>query len=275
MTVVIPAIRKISLAILLCIAGTAVLRAEGLILDAGLYDNTHQLILVSESQPSSKVYKTFNTYWYDGPHAFDDAAVAASPVAQIGDGLYVDFCIRYHAGPQSDGIAGIWLPGGNSRDLSVNGGQEATAKKERLTGYYISDDGDVWAIPYWKVDAVFDAAEIAFLTLDDESDSVQIAVQKKVSVGGITYTCTVGRSTRIRNPEKLDAVMLSDAKLSADGQVLSFSEPLFTRSPVAPEDLDALITQKNTTVYPPRFLWIQPQEPAIYRVLEAMPPHLD
>lgn len=268
--------QKITLTFLFFITGAILLSAEGLSLEPGIYDNTHQLIVISESHPSSKVYKTFNTFWYDGPYDYEESAVSSSPVAQIGDGLYVDFCIRYHAGPQSDDLEGIWLPGGNSRDLSVNGGQGATAKKDRLTGYYISGQGEIWAIPYWKVDAVFDPSEIAFLTVEGSGgEPVQIAVQKKVSVGGIIYTCTVGRSTKIRNPEKRDDAILSTARLSADGQVLSFSGPLFTRSPVASEDLEALITQKNTTVYPPRFLWIDPKEPSIYHVLESMPPHIE
>ncbi len=244
---------------------TAALCAEGLFLEQGIYSNTHQMIIVSDSSPSSKVYETFNTFWCDGPYQFDPDAVTASPVAQIQDGLYLDFCIRYPADRTAAGITGVWLPGGNSTSLSVNGGQNATARKNRLTGYYISDSGEVWSFPYWKAAAEFNPDEKAFLTITDDE---MVTVQKKVLVGNQVYTCTVGRSTKIRNPERCESSLLENAKVSSDSQILSFAQPLYIKTPYEVDDLDSLIAQRNTTVYPPRFLWVYPVEPSIYKILE-------
>ncbi len=263
--------RKNCLAFCSLILTASTVFADGLSLTSGIYDNTHQLIVISDSLPSQKIWKTFNTFWYDGPHSFPSTAAVSSPVAQIGNDLFLDFCIRYGNG---DSVSGVWLPGGNCRQLTITEGSDIPARKTRLSGWYISEKGAVWQIPFWQVDADYNPGETASFTYEDDGRTVTVLVQKMVQVGGLVYTCATGRSTVIRNPQAVEPGILEKALLSSDAQVLSFSEPVYSLLTSDSSQLDAIITARNTEIHPPRFLWISPREPAIYSVIEQMPPHI-
>lgn len=133
------------------------------------------------------------------------------PIAVIGNKLYLKFRVKAE---DSDSIipvsildgtvneranleAGYWLDAGNASGILVS----PPVTNEELLSYLVTDSA-VYPVRYWVTDMEYDAEAQARLDDGDES----YFVPKHLLVGGLVYTCTLGRRTQIRNVVKTDAL---------------------------------------------------------------------
>ncbi len=129
------------------------------------------------------------------------------PVAVIGNKLYLKFAVKEEdsdsvpSGGLLDGITiqsenlydGYWLDAGNANGILVC----PPVTNKELLSYYVTNDC-VYHIRYWRTDMEYDAKTQAVFTDGDKTFSVP----KHLLSAGVTYTCTLGRRTRIRNITK-------------------------------------------------------------------------
>lgn len=196
------------------------------------------------------------------------------PVAVIGNKLYLNFAIKKEDSdsvPQGvllDGITiqsgnllgGYWQDAGNANGILIS----PPVTSNELLSYYVAD-GAVYHIRYWRTDMDYDADALAEFTDGDRSYSVP----KMIASGGKTYTCTLGRRTKIRNidkskdfPQKYtsNSVLVEKKIQSADGTVSSytvrtsticaFGEPYLTLTE-GTRTLEEIVAEQNARRKPP------------------------
>ena len=232
------------------------------IIDDGIYEDDGRFFVVKDSVVSSEVLKSFYGFWYDGIYEVEDGNQFF--LAQIDDGLYIDWWSREEIGANAESGGVFWAPGSNVRDLALT----PYPVKERLSGWFIvpgseSDSFLIYEIPYWKADVEY-TEDLASFTM---SDGKEAYVLKHIKIGDVVYTCAAGRRKVVRNPvltEKLPGT----ARFSDGGIIMVLDEPCLVKADIA--DLQEEIDAHNAIRYPPRFSTADIREPSIYKQLEEM-----
>ena len=133
------------------------------------------------------------------------------PVAVIGDKLYLNFAVKTEdsdsvpASELLDGITvqaenlldGYWQDAGSANGFLVC----PPVTNTELLSYYIKNNA-VYHIRYWETDMEYNPEAQALFT-DGEAT---YSVPKHLRSAEKTYTCTLGKRTRIRNIEKSDSI---------------------------------------------------------------------
>lgn len=133
------------------------------------------------------------------------------PVAVIGDKLYLNFAVKKEdsdsvpASELLDGITvqaenlldGYWQDAGSANGILVC----PPVTNTELLSYYIRNNA-VYHIRYWETDMEYNPEAQALFT-DGEAT---YSVPKHLRSAEKTYTCTLGKRTRIRNIEKSDSI---------------------------------------------------------------------
>ena len=197
------------------------------------------------------------------------------PIAVIGNKLYLKFRVKAE---NSDSVdvstvldgsindvaskeAGYWLDAGNANGILVS----PPVSSEELLSYLVTDSA-VYPVRYWETDMEYDANARA--RLDDGGNSSY--VPKHLLVGGLVYTCTLGRRTQIRNVQKRDklpepysmnsvlvekhAVTEEDKPISyrvRTSTILVFGEPYLTLTD-GTRTLEEIVQAANSRKKPPR-----------------------
>ena len=195
------------------------------------------------------------------------------PVAVIGNRLYLNFAIK---GEDSDSVPtsglldgvtiqaenlleGYWRDNGSANGIMVC----PPVTNTELLSYYITNNS-VYHIRYWETDMEYDPEAEALFTDGD----VTYSVPKHLRAAQKTYTCTLGRRTRIRNIDKstsiqgdyeLNSVLVEKHFADADGgesrytvrtsTILAFGKPYLTLTDGS-RDLQGIIAANNVRRHP-------------------------
>ncbi len=195
------------------------------------------------------------------------------PVAVIGDKLYLKFAIKKEDSdsvPVSgllDGVTlqaenlldGYWQDAGSANGLLVC----PPVTNTELLSYYVANNA-VYHIRYWETDMEYSPEAQALFT-DGEAT---YSVPKHLRSAEKTYTCTLGKRTRIRNIEKsdsiegdyeLNSVLVEKHVKDADGNetgytvrtstILAFGKPYLTLTDGS-RNLKQIIEENNARRHP-------------------------
>lgn len=231
-------------------------------IEDGIYENDGHYFIIKDNEPYQEVLKSFYTFWYDGLYDVEDGDQAY--LAQIDDGLYLDWWHREDLAENKDTGGVFWAPGSNVRELAIS----PYPVKERLSGYFVlpgeSGSSIVYEIPYWTSD-IECSDELASFKLDDGSVAY---VNKNIQIGETVYTCAAGRRKTVRNPE-LKQSLPGTPLYSKGGVIMVLNAPYLVRADI--DDMKAEIAAHNAIPRPPRFSTTEMKEPSIYKMLEDMP----
>lgn len=140
------------------------------------------------------------------------------PVARIGDGLYLDFCIKgsayqevEDANDSDSNILGFWRAAGNASGILAS--MPILAKE--VFCYYITADY-CYRLRYWRTDADYEMTQATFT---DGTDTY--SVDKFLRIGDMIYTCVMGKATAIRHVDIIEK--LPDIVSSDDFRLCSFN----------------------------------------------------
>ncbi len=149
-----------------------------------------------------------------------DKTIYQVPVCVIGDKMYLDFAIKFddsdfdfenqqvftqnqqnnlenqeNQQASSQNINGFWQDCGIANGILIC----PPTNKTELLSYYVDAD-KIYKIRYWQTDMEYDSNAKASFS-DDETNKT-FYVPKHIKFSDKTFTCTVGRRTKIRNVEK-------------------------------------------------------------------------
>lgn len=232
-------------------------------LEDGIYEDDGHFFVVKDDAVSAEVLKSFYGFWYDGFYDVEDGDQVY--LAQIEDGLYLEWWNREDI-PENAVSGGVfWAPGSNVREIAIT----PYPVKERLSGWFIvpRNEGQspaVYEIPYWKADIEY-SEDLASFKLPDGTDAY---VCKHVKIGDVVYTCAAGHRKVVRNPA-LKESLPGTPLFSEGGVIMVLNEPYLVKSDIT--DLKTEIEMHNAILYPPRFSTMDMKEPSIYKKLEDMP----
>ncbi len=209
---------------------------------------------------------------YSGP-TLGGIKVYHIPVAVIGNKLYLHFAIKKE---DSDSVpvssllegnimesgnllAGYWQDYGSSNGILVS----PSFQNDELLCYYITDNA-VYKLRYWETDMEYDGETKA--TFTDGNDV--FSVPRHIRAAERTFTCTLGRRTKINNVEKLseldkeyvlNSVFVQKEAKDANGNnvkytvrtstICAFGEPYLTLHNGS-ESLEEIIASDNSRKKP-------------------------
>lgn len=237
--------------------------ASGPSLEDGIYEDNGHFYIIKDNSVDYEVLKSFYGFWYDGMYDVEDGE--KTYLAQIDDGLYLEWWNREDIEENNASGGVFWAPGSNVRELALN----PYPVKERLSGWFLvkEDDADsplIYEIPYWKADIEY-SDELASFKLPDGKEAY---VKKHIQIGETVYTCAAGRRKVVRNPE-LKEKLPGTPLFSEGGVIMVLNGPYLVKANVS--DMKSEIEAHNSIVYPPRFSTFEIKEPSIYKKLEEMP----
>lgn len=233
--------------------------------DDGIYENRKHFYLIQDDEPVSTVLKSFYGFWYDGIYSMEPS-ILTCPLAQIDDGLYLEWWQNIPLEENKESGGTFWAPGSNVRELAIS----PYPVKDKLSGWFVinssgSDTGSqvIYEIPYWQADVEY-ADDIASFTLPDGKTAY---VKKYIQLGDVIYTCAAGRRKVVRNPA-LKSTFPGTASFSDDGMVMVMNAPYLVKADV--KDMQSEVDSHNAMRYPPHFMNVDMTEPAVYRKLDEM-----
>lgn len=94
--------------------------------------------------------------------------------------------------------------------------------------YFVTQEGKVYKIRYWKSKMDYDADAKATLRLTGDESQV-FTVPKMIFSEGVTYTCAAGRRTVVRNPEESELFDGKEVIYSDDGSFAALKTPFYTQ----------------------------------------------
>lgn len=99
--------------------------------------------------------------------------------------------------------------------------------KKEVVSYFLSGN-DIYKIRYWLSEMEYSYAQASFT--DDNNGGKTFLVDKFLRIGSNVYQCTTGRSTKIRNVEK---ILLPKKEITADknGEIIAFGNPYLVLVP--------------------------------------------
>ncbi|MBP5465727.1 MAG: hypothetical protein J6Y13_11220 [Treponema sp.] len=195
------------------------------------------------------------------------------PVAVIGNKLYLNFALKAEdsdsvpASELLDGVTiqaenlldGYWQDAGSANGVLVC----PPVTNTELLSYYVANNA-VYHIRYWETDMEYNPEAQALFT-DGE---VTYSVPKHLRSADKTYTCTLGRRTRIRNIEKsasiegeyeLNSVLVEKHVKDEHGRessytvrtstIIAFGQPYLTLTDGS-RDLQTIIASNNARRHP-------------------------
>lgn len=195
------------------------------------------------------------------------------PVAVIGNKLYLNFALKQEdsdsvpANSLLNGITiqsenlleGYWRDAGSANGILVC----PPVTNTELLSYYITNDS-VYYIRYWQTDMEYNPAAEAFFT----DGAKTYTVPKHLRSAERTYTCTLGRRSKIRNIKKSSSidgdyaqntVLVEKHTKDSDGgdvsytvrtsTILVFGKPYLTLTDGS-RDLKTIVAENNKRRHP-------------------------
>lgn len=250
---------------------------------AGIWENPSRFVVVNQDNTLFFVLKTFYGYYYDQTAVLPAGITSGEngetilritylsskiaqphPIGVINDKLFLDFhckgsafaeksenSVKYSQAHASS-LYGYWRACGNVSGIEV----ALPVNKTELICYYFTDK-DVYLLRYWLADVPYEKVQAQAVDGD-----FSFAVDKFLTVGDCVYTCITGRGIKIRNLARISYELkentivfngnVSETEpfyMSADGTLLSFSEPYLKRSTVT--DMQATIAEHNLLTHNP------------------------
>lgn len=232
-------------------------------IEDGIYEDDGHFFVIQDDIVSAEVLKSFYGFWYDGIYEMEDTDDVY--LAQIDDGLYLDWWSREDLSENQASGGVFWAPGSNVRELAIS----PYPVKERLSGWFLIKDEDtdeilIYEIPYWKADTEY-TEDLATFSL---SDGTTAYVKKHLKIGDTVYTCATGHRKVVRNPALRESLP-GTPQYSEGGVIMVLDAPYLVKADLS--DLQNEIDVHNSIVYPPRFSTLEIKEPSIYKQLEEMP----
>ncbi|MBQ0051783.1 MAG: hypothetical protein KBT11_06940 [Treponema sp.] len=153
------------------------------------------------------------------------------PVCVINGNLYLDFLIKDSAQITDFGRQRTAENANESREgfyrsaSSANGITIAQPIFQKEVVSYFVNGKDIYKIRYWLSEMEYNYSQASF------SDGEKIFfVDKYLRIGSSVYQCTTGRSTKIRNSEKITKFE-KETVYDNEGGILAFGKPYLTLVP--------------------------------------------
>ncbi len=175
---------------------------------------------ISEGGPDG----AYEMLMYDGKKLVQKIPLAVS------DGkIYLDFLVRRNqvddffingAGVlEGNSLYGYWQGVNSAENIRM----DAIKRPESIYSYLVAEDG-TYRIRFWNTRMDYDPGLKAAFT---DGENI-FNIERHILSGGETFTCTSGRSTRIRNVNKFKTLPF-DARTDGAGKILCAGEAAFTK----------------------------------------------
>ncbi|MBQ4377798.1 MAG: hypothetical protein II821_01170 [Treponema sp.] len=186
------------------------------------------ITIFENSSHTAGVYELSVKYPYEKNPVF-------IPVCIIDGKIYLEFLIKNSASvtdlQQTDAFSdatnnsepenGFYRSASNADGISIS----VPVFQKEVLSYFISESGEIYRLRYWLSEMEYSYAKATF----SDGDKI-FSVDKYLRIGSAVYQCTTGRSSKIRNIQKLskfDKVTVSDS----DGMIMAFGEPYLIKVP--------------------------------------------
>lgn len=272
-------------------------------IEDGVYENGNKFLVFEENdilqgknkeKGIAETVKIYYGFFYDGQFQIekDPEPITA---ATLNNGLYLEYYRKSEKSifpkgyePQSE-KQGYFLPASNMTDIALS----PARRLEKLYGYLVLPQDQVendvenqaenqpineeatehqiiYQIEYWLTDQEYEEA-LAYFYLEERNEESKVQLEKYIQIGSMVYTCTVGRRTLIRNPQKIQELPINQF-FNKDFSLMAFGNPDFIKSTEFEgyESLQTEIEKHNSIINPPRFAVCPIKEPSIYKFLEEM-----
>ena len=237
----------------------------------------------------AETVKIYYGFFYDGQFQIekDPEPITA---ATLNNGLYLEYYTKSEKSIFPKGYEplsenqGYFLPASNMTDIALS----PARRLEKLYGYLVLPQNQaeseveneaenqtenqeiIYKIEYWLTDQEYQEA-LAYFYLENGNEESKVQLEKYIQIGSYVYTCTVGRRTLIRNPQKIQNLPENQV-FNEDFSLMAFGNPNFIKSTEFEgyESLQKEIEKHNAIINPPRFAVRPIKEPSIYKFLEEM-----
>ncbi|WP_147612401.1 hypothetical protein [Treponema pectinovorum] len=167
------------------------------------------------------------------------------PLAKIEDKIYLNFFLRQNYSLEDEAPINekyFLLDMGTSSGITIS---PPVIKKELLC--YFVDGSSVYSIRYWLCD-VENTKEIANFSDDEKT----FQVPKYIQTSGRLYTCTTGRSKKIRNVQKSSSLPY-DFVVDKENKIYAYGNPylVFVPGSKNQEQLQKIVEENNSKRHPP------------------------
>ena len=177
------------------------------------------------------------------------------PVCVIEGKLYLDFLIKNSAADTDSQInsekqdkSGQKENSENKKDGFYRAASSASGitisapvfKKEVVS--YLLNGKDIYRIRYWLSEMEYSYAKASFT--DEDNGGKTFLVDKFLRIGTDVFQCTTGRSSKIRNVEKV-SVPQKETALDDSGEIIAFGKPYLIFVPGSGTENDSEILLSN------------------------------
>ena len=272
--------------------------AEKNFIEKGVYENVNKFLLFEENdilqrknkeKDIAETVKIYYGFFYDGQFQIekDPEPITA---ATLNNGLYLEYYTKSEKSLFPKGYEplsenqGYFLPASNMTDIALS----PARRLEKLYGYLVLPQNQaeseveneaenqfenqeiIYKIEYWLTDQEYQEA-LAYFYLENGNEESKVQLEKYIQIGSYVYTCTVGRRTLIRNPQRIQNLPENQV-FNEDFSLMAFGNPNFIKSTEFEgyESLQKEIEKHNAIINPPRFAVRPIKEPSIYKFLEEM-----
>lgn len=267
-------------------------------IEKGVYENVNKFLVFEENdilrgknteKGIAETVKIYYGFFYDGQFQIekDPEPITA---ATLNNGLYLEYYTKSEKSIFPKGYEplsknqGYFLPASNMTDIALS----PARRLEKLYGYLVLPQNQaeseveneaenqtenqeiIYKIEYWLTDQEYQEA-LAYFYLEKGNEESKVQLEKYIQIGSYVYTCTVGRRTLIRNPQKIQELPENQV-FNEDFSLMAFGNPNFIKSTEFEgyESLQKEIEKHNAIINPPRFAVRPIKEPSIYKFLEEM-----
>lgn len=137
--------------------------------------------------------ENFNSDFENPQSKFENSAVLEENPQVLSANQQNNQQIQENPQISNQNINGFWQDYGIANGILIC----PPTNKSELLSYYVDDD-KIYKIRYWQTDMEFDSSAKASFSDDNKT----FYVPKHIKIADKTFTCTVGRRTKIRNIEK-------------------------------------------------------------------------
>ena len=275
--------------------------AEKNFIEKGVYENVNKFLLFEENdilqrknkeKDIAETVKIYYGFFYDGQFQIekDPEPITA---ATLNNGLYLEYYTKSEKSLFPKGYEplsenqGYFLPASNMTDIALS----PARRLEKLYGYLVLPQNQaeseveneaenqtenqeiIYKIEYWLTDQEYQEYQeaLAYFYLEKGNEESKVQLEKYIQIGSYVYTCTVGRRTLIRNPQRIQNLPENQV-FNEDFSLMAFGNPNFIKSTEFEgyESLQKEIEKHNAIINPPRFAVRPIKEPSIYKFLEEM-----
>lgn len=186
------------------------------------------ITVFENSSKTAGVYEIFVKY----PNEKENVLI---PVCVIDGKIYLDFLIKDSAAKtdfknllEIQNESKNSLEDENTKDGFYRAASSASGIaisspvfKKEVVSYFLSGN-DIYRIRYWLSEMEYSYAQASFT--DENNGGKTFFVDKFLRIGSNVYQCTTGRSTKIRNVEKVP-VPQKEIATDKNGEIVAFGKP--------------------------------------------------